>query len=36
MAARLGLLTGGHAPRNVTTNEKRVARPLAGLPGARV
>jgi hypothetical protein len=36
MAARPGFVTSGHAPRNVTTNEERVARPLVGLMEARV
>jgi hypothetical protein len=36
MAARHGLVTSGHAPRSVTTNGERVARPLFGLMEARV
>jgi hypothetical protein len=36
MVARPGLVTSGHAPRNVTTNGGRVARPLVGRMEARV
>jgi len=36
MAARHGLVTSGHAPRSLTTNGGRVARPLVGWMEARV